>query len=66
MTPDRFRPIALSNVVYKMISKGIANKLKPMLPTLVSEERTRYVEGRKILNNIIQVHEAVHSLKSNK
>lgn len=25
-----------------------------------------YVEGRKILNNIIQAHEVVHSLKSNK
>eukprot|EP00253_Pinus_taeda_P033434 PITA_33434 len=66
MTPDRFRPIALCNVVYKIISKIIANRLKPLLPTLVSEEKTRYVEGRQILNNIIQAHEVVHSLKSNK
>lgn len=42
------------------------NRLKPFLPTLVSEEKTGYVEGRKILNNIIQAHEVVHSLKSNK
>ena len=66
MTPDRFRPIALCNVVYKIISKVIENKLKPLLPTLVSEEQTGYVEGRQILNNIIQVHEVVHSFKSNK
>jgi len=32
----------------------------------VSEEQTRYVEGRQILNNIIQAHEVVHSLKTNK
>eukprot|EP00253_Pinus_taeda_P023159 PITA_23159 len=41
-------------------------KLKPLLPILVSKEQTRYVEGRKILKNIVQAHEVVHSLKSNK
>eukprot|EP00253_Pinus_taeda_P035382 PITA_35382 len=66
MTPDRYRPIALCNVVYKIISKVIANRLKPLLPTLMSKEQTRYVEGRQILNNIIQAHEVVHSLKRNK
>ena len=38
MTPDMFIPIDLYNVVYKIISKVIANRLKPLLPTLVSEE----------------------------
>eukprot|EP00253_Pinus_taeda_P003033 PITA_03033 len=65
MTPNRFRPIALCNVIYKIISKVIANRLKPLQPTLVSEEQTGYVEGRQILN-IIQAHEIVHSLKNNK
>jgi len=65
-TLDGFRPIALCNVVYKIISKFIANKLKPLPPTLVLEEQIGYVEGRHILNNIIQAHEVVHSLKSNK
>lgn len=66
MTPDRFKPIALCNVVYKIISKIIANRLKPLLPTLVSVEKMGYVEGRQILNNIIQAHEVVHSLMSNR
>ena len=66
MTRDRFRPIALCNVVYKIISKIIANRLKPLLPTLVLEEKMRYVEARQILNNIIQAHEVVHSLISNR
>ena len=66
MTPERFRPIALCNVVYKIISKVISNILKPLLPSLVSEEQTGYVEGKQIVNNIIQAHEVVHSLKTKK
>eukprot|EP00253_Pinus_taeda_P027155 PITA_27155 len=63
-TPDKYTPIALCNVVYKIISKVVANRLKPLLPSLVSGEQSGYVEGRKILNNIIQAHEVVHSLTS--
>eukprot|EP00253_Pinus_taeda_P015063 PITA_15063 len=62
--PERYRPIALCNVVYKIISKVVANKLKPLLPTLVLGEQSGYVEGRQILDNIIQTHEVVHLLTS--
>jgi len=65
-TPDRLRPIFLCIVVYKIICKVIANKLKPLILDLVSEEQTRFVERRQILNNIIQAHEVVHSLNSRK
>jgi len=65
-TPDKFRPIALCNVVYKIISKVVANRLKPLLPSLVSMEQAGYMEERQILNNIIQDHEVVHSLNINR
>lgn len=66
LMPNKFRPIALCDVVYNIISKVITNRFKPLLPTLISGEKTGYVEGRKILNNIIQAQEVVHSLTSNR
>lgn len=63
---DKFRPIALCNVIYKVISKVIANRLKLLLPQLISPEQLGYVEGRQILDGIILMHEIIHSLKHSK
>jgi hypothetical protein len=65
-TPDRYRPIALCNVIYKIISKVIENRLKPLLPSLISQEQAGFVEGRQIMDNIIQAHEIIHTLKLQK
>jgi len=34
---DKYRPIALCNVVYKIISEVVDNILKPLLPSLMCE-----------------------------
>ena len=58
--------IALCNVIYKIISKIIANRLRPLLPLIISPEHVGFVEGRKILDGIILIHETIHTVKIEK
>jgi hypothetical protein len=58
--------IALCNVVYKIILKFITKRLNPLLSILISKKQLGFVEGRKIMDNIILAHEIIHTLKIRK
>ncbi|KAK9104575.1 hypothetical protein Scep_021419 [Stephania cephalantha] len=60
----QFRPISLCMVNYKLIMKVVANRLKPMVPTLVNQAQTSFVAGRHISNDIIIVQELLYSMRS--
>ena len=57
----RFRPISLCNTGYKLVTKIIANRLKKILPRIIPENQGGFIKGRKILDNVILVQEAIHS-----
>ena len=42
----KFQPIALCNVIYKIVTKVISNRLKIILPSLIPPKQSRFVEGR--------------------
>lgn len=52
-SPSKFRPISLCNVVLKIITKVMANRLKPLMPGLISPEQSGFAEGTQILDSII-------------
>lgn len=58
---SRFRAISLCNTSYKLITKIIANRIKKILPVIVPENQGGFIKGRKILDNIVLVQEAIHS-----
>jgi hypothetical protein len=58
-----YRPISLCNLVYKVISKVIANRIKPILSRALSAEQLGFLEGRQIQDAIGTAHECIHSIK---
>lgn len=50
---SQFRPIAYCNVLYKVISKMLFNRLKVMLSCLVDQVQSAFVENRILMHDIL-------------
>ena len=61
-----FRPISLSNICYKLISKVLANQLKLIHPQIISENQSAFISERLITNNVLVTFELMHYLDHKK
>ena len=59
-----YRPISLCNVLYRILAKILANRLKKVIALCISSSQSAFVPGRQIVDNIILAHEIMHFLKS--
>jgi hypothetical protein len=67
--PERIkdlRPISLCNLVFKIVSKVIACRLKEVLDDIISQSQSAFVAGRLITDNILLAYETTHFMRMRK
>lgn len=51
--PSDFRPMALTNIMYKVITKILAQRIRGHLDKLVDKAQSAFIPGRQIIDNIV-------------
>jgi len=64
--PSDFRPISLCNIIFKIITKTIANRLKLILPDIIGKFQSAFVPGRLITDNALLAFESFHYMRKKK
>lgn len=59
-TMKDYRPIACCNLLYKVISKLLANRLKTILPYAIEPNQSAFVKGRLLVENAMLASELVN------
>ncbi|GKV05277.1 hypothetical protein SLEP1_g17307 [Rubroshorea leprosula] len=63
---EEYRPISLIGVVYKILAKILANRLKNVLDTIIGEQQMAFLRGRQLMDGVVIANEVVEEAKKKK
>lgn len=58
-----FRPISLCNVIFKIVTKTLANSLKLILPDIIDKFQSAFIPGRLITDNALIAFDVFHYMR---
>ena len=59
-----YRPISCCNIAYKVITKIIANRLKPILKSSISRSQSAFLKGHSLGENVLLAAEIIRRYES--
>lgn len=65
-TYQDFRPISLCNIVYKLLTKVLVHRLRPILNNIIGPYQSSFLSGRGTSDNSIVLKEIVHFMRKSK
>ena len=60
---SEYRPISLIGCIYKIVSKILARRLKKVMPSIIDERQSAFIEGRHLLHGVLVANEVVEEAK---
>ena len=62
---ENYRPISLMNADYKLLTKALASRIKPILPDIILSGQTCSIDGRSTYDNLLNMQALYHYALSN-
>lgn len=57
---NKFRPISLTNCIFKLISKVLTSRLEVVMSRIIDESQSTFLKGMYILDNVVISQEIIH------
>ncbi|GKV48452.1 hypothetical protein SLEP1_g55265 [Rubroshorea leprosula] len=60
---EDYRPISLIGVMYKILAKLLANRLRKVLDKIIGEQQMAFIEGRQMMDGVVIANEVIDEAK---